>query len=296
MPEGDVLETDNRGGSDDARESADPLGDDRVPLVGHRRRALLALAERLLHLGNLGPRQVADLEREPLERGGRDRERSEELGVPVALDDLGRRRLGLEAEPFAGDALDLGVDRRVVADRARKLPDPNALERPRDAAPGAVELEGPDGELQAERRRLRVHAVGAADRDRQPMLVGPLHDGRERPVEPLQDQLARGAHLERERGVDDIRRGQPVVEPAAGLAEVAGDGVDERREVVVRLLLDLGHPLGRRRLSPSRGSPPPPSAGTAPTSAHPSSAASSTSSHRSSLPSSDQILAMAGRE
>ena len=38
------------------------------------------------------------------------------------------------------------------------------------------------------------------------------------------------------------------------------------------------------------------SAGTTPASAHPSSAASSTSSQRASLPSSDQILAMAGRE
>ncbi len=38
------------------------------------------------------------------------------------------------------------------------------------------------------------------------------------------------------------------------------------------------------------------SAGTTPSSAHASSAASSTSSHRSSLPSSDQILDMAGRE
>ena len=147
MPERDVLEADERSGAHDPREPADPLGDDRVPLVRHRRRALLALAERLLHLGHLGARQVPDLEREALERGGGDGERGEQLRVPVALDDLRRGRLGLEAEPLAGDALDLGVDRRVVADRARELADANALERARDAAPGAVELERPDREL-----------------------------------------------------------------------------------------------------------------------------------------------------
>ena len=56
--------------ADDAREPADPLGDDRVPLVRHRRRPLLAAAERLLDLAHLGPREVPDLEREPLERRG----------------------------------------------------------------------------------------------------------------------------------------------------------------------------------------------------------------------------------
>jgi hypothetical protein len=50
VPEGDVLEADERSSPDDAREPADALGDDRVPLVRHRRRALLAAAERLLHL------------------------------------------------------------------------------------------------------------------------------------------------------------------------------------------------------------------------------------------------------
>ena len=80
-------------GADDAREPADPLGDDRVALVRHRRRALLPAPERLLDLAHLGAGEVADLEREPLERGGDERERAEQLGVPVALDDLRRARV-----------------------------------------------------------------------------------------------------------------------------------------------------------------------------------------------------------
>ena len=68
VPERDVLEPDDRVCADDARQPADPLGDDRVPLVRHRRRALLAASERLLDLAHLRPGEVADLEREPLER------------------------------------------------------------------------------------------------------------------------------------------------------------------------------------------------------------------------------------
>ena len=62
-----------------------------------------------------------------------ERERGEQLGVTVALDDLRRGRLGLEAEALAGHALDLGVDRRVVPDRAGELADAHAFERKRDA-------------------------------------------------------------------------------------------------------------------------------------------------------------------
>ena len=69
---------------------------------------------------------MADLDREALERGRAERERGEQLGVAVALDDLRRGRLGLEAEPLAGDALDLGVDGRVGPDGARELADAHA--------------------------------------------------------------------------------------------------------------------------------------------------------------------------
>ncbi len=77
MPQGDVLEADHRVRPDDAGEPANALGDDRIPLVGHRRGPLLAAAERLLDLANLGAGEVPDLGREPLERRGEERERAE---------------------------------------------------------------------------------------------------------------------------------------------------------------------------------------------------------------------------
>ena len=81
-----------------AREAGDALGGDRVALVRHRARALLARAERLLDLAHLGALQVADLGREALEPGAGERDRLQQLGVAVARDDLGGDGLGAEAE------------------------------------------------------------------------------------------------------------------------------------------------------------------------------------------------------
>ena len=76
-----------------ARQPGDPLGQDRVALVGHRRAALLAGPERLHDLADLGVLEVADLGREPLERAAGDGDRGQERGVAVALDDLGADRV-----------------------------------------------------------------------------------------------------------------------------------------------------------------------------------------------------------
>ena len=59
-------------------EAGDALAGDRVALVRHRRRALLAAAERLLRLAHLGALQVADLGREPVERRAEHGQRAEQ--------------------------------------------------------------------------------------------------------------------------------------------------------------------------------------------------------------------------
>ena len=63
VPQRHVLERRDRVAADHARQPADALAHDRVPLVRHRARALLPVGERLLHLADLGARQVADLGR-----------------------------------------------------------------------------------------------------------------------------------------------------------------------------------------------------------------------------------------
>ena len=196
--------------------------------------------KRLLDLGDLGPGEVPDLERELLERSRADGQRGQQLSVPVALDDLRRGRRRLEPELLAGQALHLGVGRRVRADGARELADADPLERAAEPLSGAVELEGPDGELEAEGRRLGVHAVRAADHQRVAVLLRPSEDGVEGALDPGENQPARLADLQSERGVDDVGGREPVVEPATLRAEPVGNGVDERRQVVLGLLLELG--------------------------------------------------------
>ena len=68
VPERDVLERRLAVAANQAREADNLLAADRIALVRHRRRALLALGERLLDLADLGLLQAADLERELLER------------------------------------------------------------------------------------------------------------------------------------------------------------------------------------------------------------------------------------
>ena len=80
------------------------------------------------------------------------------------------------------------------------------------------------------------------------MGLGLLDDGVERALEPVEQERPRLLDRERERGVQDVRRGQAEVEPAPLLAERLGDRVDERRDVVVRLALELRDPRRRRRL------------------------------------------------
>ncbi len=81
------------------------------------------------------------------------------------------------------------------------------------------------------------------------------HDG-ERAVEPLEDQPTGLAYLKRERRVDDVRRGEAVMEPAAFFTEPLGHGVDEGGGVVVERRLDLRHAVrgggGRVRLERAR--------------------------------------------
>ncbi len=104
------------------------------------------------------------------------------------------------------------------------------------------------------------------------------------------------ADLQRERRVDDVGGGQPVVEPAPSLVvELLADGVDERGGVVVERRSSSATRSGGRRRRGGDALPRPPR-GTTPSSAQAAVAACSTSSHVASLPSSDQMLAMAGRE
>src|ERR671935_117090 len=74
--------------------------------------------------------------------------------------------------------------------------------------------------------------------------LGPRGDGSEGAFEPGEDQRSGVPDLECQRRVDDVGRRQPVVKPASRGSELLGDGVDEGRDVMMSLLLDLRDALG----------------------------------------------------
>ena len=162
----------------DAGQAGDPLGADRVALVGHRRGALLAGAERLLDLAHLGPLQVAHLGREALQAAAGDRDPRGQDRVAIARDDLGGDVLAPQPEPLHHPRLDRGRHRGVGADRAGELAEGELVEGVGEASEVAVGLEGEAGEAQAEGGRLGVDAVGAPDAERVALLQRPLDRAR----------------------------------------------------------------------------------------------------------------------
>jgi hypothetical protein len=119
VPERHVLECRRYRAPHHAGEAGQILAEHRIALVRHRRTALLAGREILLDFEDLGALEVANLDCQPLDRRGDDAKRRKERGVAVARDDLGRNRLGRQAE-FASDmGLDFGRDVGERADRAR---------------------------------------------------------------------------------------------------------------------------------------------------------------------------------
>ena len=134
------------------------------------------------------------------------------------------------------------------------LPVPMSSTAVAQAPPAAIELERPARELEPERDRLGVDRVGATHHHRVGLSAGPGDQRGKQSIAVLQQDLARGPQLERERGVDDVALGQPEVEIAALRPDGLGDLADERDHVVVGRLLDLGDPLrSRRRACLDRG-------------------------------------------
>ena len=146
----------------------DLLALDRVALVRHRRGALLAGAERLLHLAHLGALQVADLGREaapgPAPASAIAPSSSAWRSRATTCVETSSRARPSRASTRASNS---GLGRRVGADRARERADRRpARTRARRRSRVAVRLEGEARELDAERRRLGVHAVRAPDAQR----------------------------------------------------------------------------------------------------------------------------------
>ena len=178
------------------------------------------------------------------------------------------------------------------------LPTAIAVAGGAQAAPVAVGLQGPQGELGPEGGRLGVHAVGAPGDRHVQQLEGPRLEGGHERVEVGQQQVGRPGERGAQRGVHHVGGGQPVVDVRAGRrADALLHDVDEGGHVVVGDLLALEHVghedvVDRRRLGPAGGRVVRPAR--RPTAAWASVARSSTSSQSEKRAASLKSAAMSG--
>src|SRR2546430_16578946 len=94
VPERRVLQRRQEIAAHHTREPADALGQDGIALVRHRGAPLLLLAERLERLSDPGALEGTDLDRDPLQRAGGDRERRHEARGAVWGPPRGRNVIG----------------------------------------------------------------------------------------------------------------------------------------------------------------------------------------------------------
>ena len=233
-----------------AREAGNALALLGVALVRHRTGARLALVERLLGFANFGLLQRANLGGELFQRGADERERGHELRVPVALDDLRGSVFDAQPEVRADDLLQRRGNGGVRAHGAADGADGDSVARARQPFAVAAHFVHPHRQLQAERRRLGVHAVGAAHAEGVAMGGGlPLKHHDER-VDVGEQQVRGVPELEARGRIPDVRAREPEVNPPPFVPKVVRYRAEERRHVVVgdrEVLIDLRKVEGRVR-------------------------------------------------
>ena len=241
----------------------DPLGADRVALVRHRRGALLA--RRRTAPRPRAPRCAAGC-------GSRCAKRSRPApAIAIAASSSAWRSRGTTWVETSSRAQAEPLHHR--APRPRAAPRRRCRPRRRACRPR------PARRRRSSRSRLRS-ASKAKPARRRPKVVGSAWTPWVRPTQsvsrcsqrpldqrvavarrPASDDLAGLAQLQRERRVEHVGGGEPVVDPAPVLADRGGDDVDEGGDVVVGDPLALLDRLDRERRR-ARGTPPPPRAGT----------------------------------
>ena len=188
MPKRDVLQTGDEVPAQHPGKTYEAFGGDRVALVRHGRRALLADCEGLFDLADLGPLEIADLGRESLDGGAERGARVQVLAMAVPGDHLGGRNRR-QAESAAHVLLDRRVDVGIGADGSRKLANSDRLSCAAQPRPVAVSLQAGQGELGAEGGRLGVHAVRPADGGHRRELVGPALRDRHQAVDRVEKDV-----------------------------------------------------------------------------------------------------------
>ena len=182
---------------------------------------------------------MADLGSNALEGAAGDGDRAHEGGVTIALHDLGARLIGAKSECSQRHLLDLWADLAVGADRTRDLPRCSFSGSKRDALTRPGNLKGPVRHLGAHGGWLCVHAVRSPDHDRVTLLARAANDRGEQCCEACVNEGGGRAHLQCERGINDVTAGQTVVNPTPFSAHALRQLVYEGDNIVIGGALQL---------------------------------------------------------
>ncbi len=116
------------------------------------------------------------------------------------------------------------------------------------------QLKGPRSELQAEGGRLRPDAVGTSQHGRGAMLQCFPLDNFEESFGSAEQQSGRFVEQHALRSIEDIGRGEPVMDPFAARGRVLGEQIDECRQIMVGYLFARSPGDGIDRVgAPDRG-------------------------------------------
>src|ERR1041385_5688270 len=166
MPEGHVLQTDERVPAQNPRETAQPFAGDRIPLVRHRGTSLLPLTKKFFYFQNFGALQVPEFRCPPVDARRDQRHGSPEFSVAVPLNDLRGNFRRVQAESLANLLLDRRIEMRMSSDSPAEFTDPNALSCLREPFFRPPKFIEHQRQLQPERDRLRVNSMTPTDHRR----------------------------------------------------------------------------------------------------------------------------------
>ena len=178
VPERDVFQGGDGVAAQHAREAGQAFPSDGIALVRHGAGTFLAFGERFFGFQNFRALQMAKFHRPAFDARADERERGLKFRVDVALHDLRGDGRGAQAEFFADKFLDARRQMRARAHRAGNFADGDNFAGAFEAFQRAAKFIVHQRQFQAERGRLGVDAVAAADAGREfVFLRAPGDDG-----------------------------------------------------------------------------------------------------------------------
>ena len=214
VPQGLIFQRGKSVGAQKARKTAHVFCRNGVLFVRHGRRTLLSLGKAFFHLEHFRALQVAQFHAQALHTASQHGKRGEEVGVTVALNDLGGMRINLKLKIAQGALLKLGRQKCIGTHRARDFTHAHAFNP--GFNPGKVPLKFgvKSGHFEPKAGGFRVDAVGAAHAQHTLVAAGQTFNGGQERADVLENQ-APGLHEQKGVGrIHDIGGGTAQMDVA----------------------------------------------------------------------------------